>query len=247
MRWLLQNAKDRLRRGLKSPGYAAARIVHHLIGSDERFLASIANSSTRAVREFIDEPSSRVEFMDHLKGCITALSETPDPICYLYAKKVLIQYALARALQPDVIVETGVANGISSIYWLLACHINRKGRVYSVDIDNGEYLPRGKETGWIVPESLRARWTLTLGDAREKLPQIFDEVGQADIFIHDSCHSYEHMKFEFDLAYPHLRMGGLLISDDVNFNSAYDDFVAVHHPKLQKTISGIGILRKEEA
>jgi hypothetical protein len=247
MRWLLQNAKDRLRRGVKSPGYAAARIVHHLIGSDERFLASIANSTPRALRKFIDEPSRQVDFMDHLKGCIPALHETPDPICYLYAKKVLIQFALARAIKPDVIVETGVANGISSSYLLLACQMNGNGHVYSIDIDNKEYLPSGERTGWIVPEYLRARWTLALGDAREKLPQLLAELGEVDIFVHDSCHSYEHMEFEFNQAYPRIRSGGLLMSDDVDFNSAFSDFVDLHQPGLHKTISGIGIMKKEAA
>jgi predicted O-methyltransferase YrrM len=244
MRWLLQNAKDRARRGLKSPGYAAARLVHHLFGGDERFLATATRSSSTAISKFIDEPSRQSQFITCLRGCIPALSETPDPICYLFAKKVLIQFAVARAMRPEVIVETGVANGISSAYWLLACHLNGKGHVYSIDIDNGEYLPRNKPTGWIVPDYLRTRWTLTLGDAREALPRILAEVGNVDIFVHDSCHSYEHMKFEFDSAYAYLRPGGLLMSDDVSFNSAFSDFVRTHHPTSHKIISGVGVMRK---
>jgi predicted O-methyltransferase YrrM len=247
MRWLLQNAKDRLRRGLKSPGYAAARLVHHLIGSDERFLASVTDSAPAAIRKFIDEPSRQLDFMTHLKGCISALRETPDPICYLYAKKILIQYAVARAMRPEVIVETGVGNGISSSYWLLACHLNGKGRVYSIDIGNGEFLPPGKPTGWIVPGYLRSRWTLRLGDAWDVLPQLLAEAGELDIFVHDSCHSYEHMNFEFDQAYPRIRAGGLLMSDDVEFNSAYHDFICARGVRTHRIISGVGIMKKETA
>jgi predicted O-methyltransferase YrrM len=247
MKWLMQNAKDRFRRGLKSPGKAAARLVHHLLGGDERFLASVSGTSPSAIRKYMDEPSGQLQFTAHLKDCIPALQETPDPVCYLYAKKVLIQYALARAIRPDVIVETGVANGISSSYWLLACHLNGKGRVYSIDLDRGEYLPTGKPTGWIVPDFLRPIWSLKLGDAREVLQEILAQVGKADIFVHDSCHSYEHMKFEFDQAYPHIRPGGLLISDDVSFNSAFKEIVDSIRPTLHRTISGVGILKKEVA
>jgi hypothetical protein len=245
MKWLMQNAKDRFRRGLKSPGQAAARLVHHLLGTDERFLALVAETSPGAIRKLIDEPSGQIQFATHLKNCIPALRDTPDPICYLYAKKVLIQYALARAIQPDVIVETGVANGVSSSYWLLACHLNGKGRVHSIDMDRGEYLPPGKPTGWIVPDYLRARWTLKLGDAREGLPEILAQVGNVDIFVHDSCHSYEHMKFEFDRAYPHIRPGGLLLSDDVDLNSSFSECVDAFDPKLHRVISGFGVLKKE--
>jgi predicted O-methyltransferase YrrM len=244
MKWLLQNAKDRVRRGMKSPVYAATRLVHHLLGGDERFLAEVTDSTPSAIRKFIDEPAGDAQFASHLKQCIPALRETPDPICYLYAKKVLIQFAVARAFQPDVIVETGVANGISSIYWLLACHLNGKGRLYSIDINNGEYLPAGKPTGWIVPDYLRARWVLQLGDARNILPRTLTEVGSLDIFVHDSLHSYEHMKFEFDEAYPHIRPGGLLMSDDVDFNSAFSDFVRAHRFRSQKIISSVGVIRK---
>jgi predicted O-methyltransferase YrrM len=245
MRWLLQNAKDRFRRGLKSPGKAAARLVHHLLGTDERFLALAAETGLGTIRKYIDEPSQQPQFASHLKGCIPGLRETPDPVAYLYAKKVLIQYALARAIRPHVIVETGVANGISSSYWLLACHMNCMGHLYSVDIDRGEYLPAGKATGWIVPEYLRARWTLELGDAQDVLPKILGQVGNVDIFVHDSCHSYEHMKFEFDRAYPHIRPGGLLLSDDVEFNNAFSEFAEAAHPKLHRVINGLGILKKD--
>jgi predicted O-methyltransferase YrrM len=245
MRWLLQNAKDRFRRGLKSPGKAAARLVHHLLGTDERFLALAADTSPDTIRKYIDEPSEQLQFTAHLKGCIPALRKTPDPVVYLYAKKVLIQYALARAIRPDVIVETGVANGISSSYWLLACQLNGKGWVYSIDIDNGEYLPPGKPTGWIVPDYLRGRWTLELGDARDVLPKILGQVGSVDIFVHDSSHSYEHMKFEFDRAYPHIRPGGLLLSDDVDFNTAFSEFADAIHPNLHRVINGVGILKKD--
>jgi predicted O-methyltransferase YrrM len=244
MRWLLQNAKDRARRGLKSPAYAASRLIHHLLGGDERFLAAVTESTPKAIRKFIDEPAKQTEFVSYLKRCIPVLRETPDPICYLYAKKVLIQFAVARALRPEVIVETGVGNGISSMYWLLACHLNGKGRVYSIDIDRGEYLPAGRQTGWIVPDYLRARWILRLGDAKELLPQLLAEMGTVDIFVHDSLHSYEHMKFEFDAAYPHVRPGGLVMSDDVDFNSAFSDFVDAHHFQSQKIISGVGVIKK---
>ncbi len=247
MKWLRQNAKDRLRRACLRPGYAAMRLLHHLGGADERFLASVAECSADAIRKFIDEPSSDAQFQKYLLDCVPSLKASPDPIAYLYAKKVLIQYALVRALAPSIIVETGVANGISSSYLLLACKLNEKGHVYSIDIDSREFVSEGKEIGWIVPDYLRSRWTLTLGDAREALPALLLRLGEIDIFIHDSAHEYEHMMFEFEQSYPHIRSGGLLLSDDVSFNSAFDDFVAASRPVGINIISDVGVMKKGQA
>jgi hypothetical protein len=87
MRWLLQNAKDRFRRGLKSPGKAAARLAHHLLGTDGRFLALVAETTPDTIHRYIDEPSGQLQFASHLKGYIPALQKTPDPVAYLYAKR----------------------------------------------------------------------------------------------------------------------------------------------------------------
>lgn len=244
MRWLRQNARDRLRRALLRPGYAAKQLLHHLGGADERFLASVTHCTPGAIRKLIDEPSADAQFQKHLLDCVPILRETPDPIAYLYAKKVLVQYAMVRALAPSVILETGVANGISSSYLLLACQRNGKGQVYSIDINHGEYLPPRKPTGWIVPDYLLSRWTLILGDARETLAPLLATLGQIDLFIHDSRHTYEHMTYEFQQAYLSMGSGGFLLSDDVEFNSAFEEFVAAARPAAAGVLSGVGVLRK---
>ena len=43
-------------------------------------------------------------------------------------------YALLRRLQPEVLVETGVCNGVSSAVILHALHANERGHLYSVDL-----------------------------------------------------------------------------------------------------------------
>jgi predicted O-methyltransferase YrrM len=219
-------------------------LAHHLGGADERFLAAVTDRHVETMRHFLDEPADDAQFQTHLLACVPSLRETPDPIAYLYSKKVLLQYALVRALAPAVIVETGVANGISSSYLLLACHLNRKGIVYSIDTNDREFLPPGKATGWIVPDYLSARWTLILTDARKVLPPLLLRLGQIDVFIHDSAHTYDQMQFEFEQSYSRLRPKGLLLSDDVSFNSAFDDFVAASHPALTCVIDDVGVMTK---
>ena len=208
MKWLARNLKNRLYRAYRHPRYTARALFHDLFGIDERFLATLVNSTPGAIRGFLNEPSVNLELMRHWESCEPKLNEGRHPANDPYAKKVLIQYALTRAAAPDLVVETGVSSGISSTYLLLACQLNGKGHVYSIDINNQEFLAPGNKIGWIVPGHLRTRWTLLLGDSHVVLPHILSQLGPVDIFIHDSSHTYEDMKFEFETSFPYIRSGG---------------------------------------
>ena len=63
----------------------------------------------------------------------------------LYAKRILLQYAIVRAAASLIgVVETGVANGVSfRILLLLAIDRNQKGTLQSIDVSDGSFLPAG--------------------------------------------------------------------------------------------------------
>lgn len=143
-------------------------------------------------------------------------------------------YCVVRHVQPDLMVETGVAHGNSSWIILNAIRKNNKGRLVSFDLPNhdtnADYnlgINEG-DTGWVVAKELRGPWRLVFGDTKETLPAFFKEHSKVDIFFHDSGHSYEHMKFEFETSWPHIRNKGVLLSDDVDMNDAFSEFVAKH-------------------
>ncbi len=244
MRWLRKNLRNRFRRALRHPTYTAKALLDDLLGRDERFLASVLGCTPHDVRSFLNEPSGRPDFSEHMRLCYPVLQTGPHPGNDPYAKKLLLQFAAVRAMKPERVVETGVANGISSAHLLLACHLNGRGHVYSIDINNRDCIPTDKCVGWIVPDNLRERWTLLLGDSKELLPKLLSQLGEIDIFIHDSLHTYEHMKFEINLSYPHIKPDGLLLVDDKNFNSAFAECVDELHPTVARAIRNIGIMRK---
>jgi hypothetical protein len=84
-----------------------------------------------------------------------------------------------------------------------------------------------------------------VGDARDLLPKLLVDVASLDVFIHDSLHTYEHMLWEYRSAYPHLREGGLLVSDDAMWNSAFPEFAREVCAKHAQIIRGVGFLQKE--
>lgn len=131
-------------------------------------------------------------------------------------------YLLCRLLVPSVVVETGVAYGVSSAFILRALEENGRGTLYSVDLP-----PLGREAerfwGIAAPEELRDRWRLHRGASGRVLPRLLEETGPVDLFVHDSLHTLGNMRREFETVWPHLRTGGALLADDVERNAAFDE------------------------
>jgi len=149
-------------------------------------------------------------------------------------------YAMIRTVKPDRTIETGTANGYSTSFILKALEKNDRGILYTIDypeVEGKEYppddfykekggavIPKGRQSGWLVPDALRERCKLFIGRSQDILPQLFKTVGEIDIFFHDSEHTYKAMLFEFETAWPYLRPGGILLAHDVNWNNAFTDF-----------------------
>ena len=238
------NLGNRLGFALRHPGYSLRSFARDLLRSDERFLAEVTGSTVATIAQFVEEPFEDVEFMAHLRGAEETFRELQLVSADLYAKKVLIPYAVVRASKPELIVETGVANGVSTAYVALALHRNGQGRLHSIEIGDSTYLPAAKEPGWFVPEWLRPRWTLHIGDSKAVLPRLLNELKQIDIFFHDSLHTYDHMMFEFEQAHSFLRTGGILLADDALWNQSLADFARRSGARQWAILRGVGVLRK---
>ena len=244
MKWLFKNMRERAAYALRNPGYAFATLYRELTFSDERFLARICGVSPLAIRSFLDEPGDSPQFAQHIGNAVQEFRALSVQSADLYAKKVLNQYAAIRALKPSCVVETGIANGVSSSYLLLALQKNGKGQLHSIGLADPAFLPASKSPGWLVPEWLRSRWSIHLGDSKEVLPNLLARIEQPSIFIHDSLHTYEHMIWEFKTAYPHLPNGGLLFVDDALWNDSFTDFAREVHASQARILRGVGFLRK---
>ncbi|WP_435358194.1 class I SAM-dependent methyltransferase [Haloarchaeobius sp. DFWS5] len=161
-------------------------------------------------------------------------------------------YAYVRKYEPDVLVETGVYNGVSTASLLYALDQNGHGTLYSIDPsphlrtmsdddpaferwrrtrpscseEGSARCPSSRQPGWLIPEDLHEHWELSFGRSREELPALLDSIGEVDLFYHDSDHSSATMEFEFELAWEYLSSGGILLSNHVGWNETFETFTA---------------------
>jgi len=121
-------------------------------------------------------------------------------------------YAYILQTKPIVVVETGVANGITTNVILSA--LKKVGGVlHSFDID-----PR---TEGVHPASPSWNFHLLEGNVSRTLKDEVAKIGKIDLWIHDSNHGYRWQNFEYRLALQALSIGGLLVSDDIDSSTAW--------------------------
>lgn len=131
-------------------------------------------------------------------------------------------WAVVRHTRPRHVVETGVAQGVSSAFILTALRKNNHGHLWSIDLPPVS-RPKGL-TGRAVAPELRERWTYLHGATRRVLPALLEELDSVDLFVHDSLHTESTMTFEFNNVWTYLAEGATLVADDANFNSAFLKF-----------------------
>jgi hypothetical protein len=139
-----------------------------------------------------------------------------------------VAWCLTRHLQPQRIVETGVARGLLTRVLLEAIERNGGGLLWSIDLPPLLAQDLGQETAAAIPGGLRERWTLLRGTSRRLLPRLVADLGRIDLFIHDSSHTTRNVRFELERAWEALPQGGLALIDDVEKNAATAQFLIAH-------------------
>ncbi len=195
----------------------------------ESFIMNLTGADAVEVREYAGEFRLNQELQNSIEGKRSAfIKRRHSSWDYSIGTTLgLVLYVICRRQKPDIVVETGVASGMSSSHILCALEQNKRGQLYSID------LPRRQEerSGWLIPDHLRHRWHLILGKSSEELAPLLKKVVAIDIFLHDSDHSYQNMFWEFQTAWICLKDGGLLLAHNIDTNEAFSDFYRDHGVK----------------
>ena len=162
----------------------------------------------------------------------------------------LALYGVVRALRPRRIIETGVAAGVSSTFIGAALADNGVGELFSIELPpddmaelydeyGGAEYDHSVMPGWAIPDEVRtalgSRHHLVLEDVRTALPRLLAELGDVDLFLHDDLHTVPHMLWEFDLVWPRLSPGGVLLAD----NTGYAWLRFVHRRRIDGALTNV--------
>lgn len=201
------------RRRLDYPAEEAARASR---------LAEVLPATEAQLRSYEAEYDGRSEFHRRYSARVDALHEADVLTDTTHWRDGKTLYVVCRAVEPRVVVETGVRYGSFDAHILAALARTGRGELHALDLPGGP--PGPFEYGHLIPNDLRDRWTLHAGDARTVLPDLLAELGPVDVFLHDSDHRRPHMRFEFETAMGHLADDGVLASHDVRLSPEFGAF-----------------------
>ena len=159
------------------------------------FLEGITGTPADAIAGYVDEALADPELTRQLRRRVRWRIDFKRS---MPLGNRLLWYALVRAVKPRFVVETGIHQGLGSLMLLRALERNAEegseGRLVSIDLD--------PESGWLVPEHLRDRWTPVFGDIEADLEGALSGE-RVDVFIHESDHNEPLQRFEFSTALEH--------------------------------------------
>jgi predicted O-methyltransferase YrrM len=173
------------------------------------FVSVVCEAPVGRIREYFEELESDRDLRAHIEtSTAQAARRGLADRKVRYARRIG-WYAIVRAVKPAHVVETGVDKGLGTCVLAAALLRNRAeghpGRVTSLDIN--------PEAGYLVQEE---PWSevvdLVIGDSVGSIGALGRRV---DVFLHDSDHSVEHERREFEAVGPKLAERALLLTDNV--------------------------------
>jgi predicted O-methyltransferase YrrM len=208
------------RLALDRPNVSRAVLLE--LGSPTLFeLSQTANSWHTSADTLVDLlfPSQGADELVHRgRGLAAEMLATRPPSRYpkhftVRTETAALIYTMVRLIRPTMMVETGVADGLSTALTLAAMGENGHGNLHSIEIAN--------DVGALVTD--RTRWTLhiTFENNPAATARLIRSFAPIDVFLHDGDHRYPQQSVEYATAWAALRPGGWLVSDDVDYSYAF--------------------------
>ncbi len=152
-------------------------------------------------------------------------------------------------IKAKLVIETGVAYGWSSLAILKGLSETTNGKLVSVDMP---YVNKKSENyvGIVVPNFLRKNWVIL---DQPDIPGIKNAIKisgeKVDLCHYDSDKTWWGRDYAYPLLWDSLKPGGLFISDDINDNLYFSEFVKNKSASFSVIKHGerfIGMIRKQE-
>ncbi len=183
------------------------------------FVSVVGNVTVEDAVGYIGELAADQPLFSHLQAGVTA-SYPQKEIVVAYGRR-LGWYALARALKPKVLVETGVDHGVGACVLCAALLRNfaegRPGRYFGLDLN--------PSAGRLLTGPYATVGEMIYGDSIESLGKFPHAI---DLFINDSDHSEDFESREYEAMAPLLAPGATVLGDNSHTTDALGRFARSH-------------------
>jgi cephalosporin hydroxylase len=198
--------------------------VKLLIDTDERTLIEEADGGRRVLplysRESFEILSRQWLKVGWNEKHVYTFTWLGRPIIQLPEDLVRAQEVVFK-VQPDVILETGVAHGGSLVLYASLCKALGRGRVIGVDV---EIRPHNRKA--IEGHFLSSFITLLEGDSVDPgtVARVRERVrpGESVLVFLDSCHTRRHVEAELEAYHGLVTPGSYVVATDGSMRDLYD-------------------------
>jgi cephalosporin hydroxylase len=121
-----------------------------------------------------------------------------------------IYQEMLHELMPDLIIETGTAEGGSALYLASICDLIGSGRIVTIDIEEGAARPAHDRIRYVLGSSTDPKIVKLIADETSTASSV--------LVILDSDHSACHVSAEIEAYAPFVTPGSYLIVEDTNIN-----------------------------
>jgi cephalosporin hydroxylase len=113
-------------------------------------------------------------------------------------------------LKPDVIIETGTANGGGALYLASICELIGRGKIVSIDIEKQKNMPEHKRVTYLIGSSI----------SEDIINKVRSMIGRDDrvMVILDSAHEKDHVLKELIAYSKFVTKNSYIIAEDTNIN-----------------------------
>lgn len=167
----------------------------------------VLNKRPEEIKIYIDELNNSSELKDHIITITNSSGLKKYADREIHFAKRLGWYAFARAMKPQLIVETGVDKGLGSVVLCSALLKNKNegfnGRYIGTDIN--------PKAGYLLEGKYATVGKIMYGDSIQSLKTINDKI---DLFINDSDHSAEYEYQEYKTILNNITENTILLGDN---------------------------------
>jgi cephalosporin hydroxylase len=180
------------------------------------------------VKQFIDEREIRIKGYAENKSLQAAAKQFNDasnsaqysynfswmgrPVIQ-YPQDMMAMQEIIWNVQPDLIIETGIAHGGSLIYYASLLELIGKGEVLGIDIDIREHNRKEIENHKMFKRIKMIQGSSIAGETLEEVKKYTDGK-QKIIVVLDSNHTHDHVLKELELYSPFVSQGSYIVVFD---------------------------------